>query len=122
MTSNFNLRGIATAATLGAALIGLAVSMVPAQAQGYYVEKQAKTSGFHSWDRLNLRQWPASHSQKIGQIKLGKRVYVERCIIKSGADWCKVHRGWKEGWVNGRYLTRMGHDFSSVHPAAFGWH
>lgn len=122
MTNNFNLRGIATAATLGAALIGLAVSVAPAQAEGYYVEKRAITSGFHAWDRLNMRKWPASHSAKVGHIKLGKKVFVERCIIKAGADWCKVHRGHKEGWVNGRYLIRGGDDFGSVHPVAFGWH
>ncbi|MEO0635086.1 MAG: hypothetical protein AAFY73_00400 [Pseudomonadota bacterium] len=122
MTSIFNIRAIVTAATLGAALTGLAMSVAPAAAEGYYVERKAITQGFPAWDRLNIRKWPAAHSQKAGSIKLGRVVYVERCIIKSGADWCKIHRGWKEGWVNGRYLVRKGEDFASVHPAAFGWH
>jgi len=96
--------------------IGSAAVATEASAEGYYVETTAQTANFAPWDRLNIRAWPASHSKKLARIANDRTVYVERCIIKSGADWCKIRRGWKYGWVNGRFLKAGPYDFSKPHP------
>ncbi len=101
-------------------LTGLAAS--EASAAGYYVNASAQTSNFPNWDVLNIRKWPASHSQKVGHVNLHQNVYVQRCIIKNGSDWCKVSSGWKSGWVNGRYIKRWGQNFAKPHPSAHDWH
>ncbi len=112
------VRNIKKTALMITALMALGASLVttPAVAAGYTVDAYAKTANFPNWDRLNIRQWPASHSQKLTQIKRGRTVYVERCIIKSGTDWCKIKKGWKVGWVNGRYLRKGGFTFATPHP------
>jgi len=91
-------------------------SAVQASAAGYNVYSNAKTAHFPNWDRLNIRAWPASHSQKLSHIKVGKTVFVERCIIKSGSDWCKIRKGFKYGWVNGRHLKKGPATFAYHHP------
>ena len=106
----------AVAATLGTA------APTAAEAAGYYVNKSATTVNFPAWDRLNIRKWPAAHSRLVGKVKRYRSVYVERCILKSGTDWCKIHGGGSYGWVNGRFLVRNGSTFASPHPEAHGWH
>ena len=109
-----------TAATVLAvtALTLLMSSLVakPASAAGYAVEDTAITDNFPHWDRLNIRKWPASYSQKVAHIKRDRIVFVERCIIKEGTDWCKIRKGWKQGWVNGRYIRTGYHTYASQHP------
>ncbi len=103
-------------ATAAIAIFGSGIALTEATAAGYYVDDNARTANFPNWDRLNIRKWPASHSTKVAQVRRGKTVYVERCIIKSGSDWCKIRKGWKYGWVNGRFLRSGPHTFSSPHP------
>ena len=92
------------------------VAATQASAAGYTVQDTAITTNFPHWDRLNIRKWPAAHSKKVAHIKRDRVVFVERCIIKQGADWCKIRKGWKRGWVNGRFL-RTGHfNYASQHP------
>ena len=112
--SVLSLNGLITIAALAgfSALLGT----TGASAEGYYVEDTAQTANFPAWDRLNIRAWPASHSKKVAQIRPGKIVHVERCIIKSGADWCKIRKGWKYGWVNGRFLQTGHFDYADHHP------
>jgi len=95
-----------------AALAGLIVAgaagfaVQPALAAGYAVDAPAQVTGVKSWDVLNLRKWPAAHSQKTGALAPKVHVWVERCIDKdNGADWCLVERGTQRGWVNARFLT-----------------
>jgi uncharacterized protein YraI len=104
-----------------AAGMGLSAA-TPALAEGYNVGETARTFNFAHWDRLNIRAWPASHSQKVAHIRHGKTVFVERCIVKSGTDWCKIRRGYKRGWVNGSFLIRDGQSFGDIHHIAWGWH
>ncbi|NKB51432.1 MAG: hypothetical protein GKR97_04290 [Rhizobiaceae bacterium] len=99
-----------------AAMLSIGLAATEASAAGYHVEDTAITDNFPQWDRLNIRKWPASHSKKIAHIKRDRIVFVERCIIKQGADWCKIRKGWKQGWVNGRYLRTGYHTFAEHHP------
>ncbi|MEP1208740.1 MAG: hypothetical protein ABJM29_14680 [Rhizobiaceae bacterium] len=98
------------------AMLGTGFVATEASAAGYYVDDMAKTANFPNWDRLNIRKWPASHSQKVAHVKRGRTVYVERCILKQGADWCKIRKGWKQGWVNGRFLRAGPYTFAQPHP------
>ncbi|MCW5720211.1 MAG: SH3 domain-containing protein [Devosia sp.] len=83
-----------------------AFAVQPAMAAGYSVDQPAQVSNVARWDKLNVRKWPASYSQKIGAFAPGTHVWVERCIeMDQGADWCRVERGNLQGWVNARYLT-----------------
>lgn len=97
---------------LVAALAGMiivsagAFAVQPAMAAGYSVDAQAQVTGVAKWDRLNMRKWPASYSQKVGSLKPQTHVWVERCIeADQGADWCLVERGPQRGWVNSKFLT-----------------
>ncbi len=72
------------------ALTGMLAVTGTASAAGYLVNQYAMTGNFHPEDRLNVRAWPAAHSRKLSHIRLGKQVFVERCIIKNGSDWCKI--------------------------------
>lgn len=97
---------------LVAALCGLVLTAAaafaaqPATAAGYNVDQLAKVTGVAQWDELNVRKWPASYSQKVGEFEPGTHVWVERCIeAKSGSDWCLVDAQDTRGWVNSRYLT-----------------
>lgn len=95
-------------ATLAGLVIASAAAFAvqPAMAAGYHVDAQAQVVGLPSWDKLNMRKWPAPYSKKVGQLKPYVYVWVERCIeAEEGSDWCLVQRGEKEGWVNSRYLT-----------------
>lgn len=100
---------------LVAALCGVLVTAAaafavqPAMAAGYAVESPARVTGVAQWDKLNVRKWPASYSQKIGALNPGVRVWVERCIeVDRSADWCLINRNGTEGWVNSRYLSAVG--------------
>ena len=88
-----------------AAAAGFAVQ--PAMAAGYDVHAPARVTGVAHWDHLNVRKWPASYSQKVGQLDPQDSVWIERCIVapQGGADWCLVENQWQSGWVNARYLT-----------------
>ena len=86
------------------AAAGFAVQ--PAMAAGYNVDALGQVSGVAQWDRLNVRKWPASYSQKVGSLVPGLHVWVERCIeVENSSDWCLVERGNTKGWVNSRYLV-----------------
>ena len=115
MTTKFNVSKAFTAMVLLATL-GAGLASTQAMAEGYGVQDTAITDNFPQWDRLNIRAWPASHSRKIAQVKLDRVVFVERCIIKSGNDWCKISKGWKRGWVNGRFLRTGHYTYAQVHP------
>lgn len=99
----------------GATLV-TGLSAIEASAAGYGVYTNAYTANFPGWDRLNLRKWPASYSQKVAKIKVGRTVWVERCILKSGTDWCKIRKGWKTGWVNGSFIQKGPSTFAGRHP------
>ena len=89
-----------------------AFAVQPAMAAGYSVDQLAQVTGVADWDRLNVRKWPASYSQKIGAFRAETHVWVDRCIEAStGADWCLVDRGGLKGWVNSRFLTLAGDDW-----------
>ena len=108
-----------------ASAIALLASPTSAHAEGYYVNAQATTYNFPAWDRLNMRAWPASHSQRKFKVKRNRAVMVERCIVKAGSDWCLVYqknRPWKRGWVNGRFIKTAGQNYSMPHHLAYGWH
>ncbi|PCH45529.1 MAG: hypothetical protein COC23_06735 [Hyphomicrobiales bacterium] len=92
------------------------LSAIEASAAGYGVYSNATTANFVYSDRLNLRKWPAAHSQKLSHVKVGYTVWVERCILKSGTDWCKIRKGWKTGWVNGSFIQKGPSTFASRHP------
>lgn len=92
-------------------LLALAAPLVaagPAAAAGYAVDRYAFVQGVDVYDHLNIRRWPAAHSQKVGAIPHhGDGFYVQRCIVRphgSSSDWCKVHYAGTWGWVNRRYL------------------
>jgi uncharacterized protein YraI len=88
------------------AAAGFAVQ--PTMAAGYNVDNLAQVTGVSQWDKLNVRKWPASYSQKVGAFEPGVHVWVERCIeVKNSADWCLVDRNGLSGWVNSRYLTEV---------------
>lgn len=106
----------ATLAAAALAAFGSGVAISEASAAGYNVDANARTANFPNWDRLNIRAWPASHSRIVADIKRGRTVYVERCIIKSGTDWCKIRKGWKYGWVNGRFIRKGPQTFATPHP------
>lgn len=105
-----------TLALAAVSALGAGLTATQASAEGYSVGEYARTANFPGWDRLNIRQWPASHSAKVAKVKANRKVYVERCIIKAGTDWCKIQKGWKYGWVNGSYLKKGGHTFADIHP------
>lgn len=97
---------------LVATLCGLIITAVagfavqPAMAAGYHVDTLGQVVGVAEWDRLNVRKWPASYSQKVGSFAPGLHVWVERCIqVENSSDWCLVERGETKGWVNSRYLV-----------------
>ena len=98
---------------LVATLAGLVIASVaafaiqPAMAAGYDVESPAHVTGVKHWDVLNVRKWPASYSQKVGELEPKTSVWVERCIIapQGGADWCLVEVEDTRGWVNSKFLT-----------------
>ena len=100
------------AATLAAvlALAGGATVLAPAPAlaAGYTVDRYAHVVGVDVYDQLNMRRWPAAHSQKVGAIPHhGDGFYVQRCIARphgASSDWCKVNYGGRWGWVNKRFL------------------
>lgn len=76
-----------------------------ASAEGYHVDRVAYVR-VASWDHLNVRKWPASHSQKVGELSSNSSIWVQRCIVKtSSSDWCKVSNGHMGGWVNSRFLN-----------------
>ena len=102
---------VATAATMATG-----ASLTQANAAGYNVHDNAYTAHFPGWDRLNIRAWPAAHSQKVAHVQVGRTVFVERCILKSGTDWCKIRKGWKYGWVNGSFLQKGPSTFAYRHP------
>jgi uncharacterized protein YraI len=90
---------------LVAALCGMIV-VQPAMAAGYQVDTLGQVVGVADWDRLNVRKWPASYSQKVGSFAPGLHVWVERCIeVENSSDWCLVERGSTKGWVNSRFLV-----------------
>lgn len=92
---------------VGTLIIAAAVSgsvAGTASAFGYHVDRVAYVR-IASWDHLNVRQWPASHSQKIGELSADSSIWVQRCIVKiNSSDWCKVSNGHMGGWVNSKYL------------------
>ena len=99
---------------LVAALAGLiiagaaAFAVQPAMAAGYQVESPALITGVEDWDVLNVRLWPASYSQKTGELAPDTAVWVERCItFEDRADWCLVEQGELQGWVNASYLEQL---------------
>ncbi|HWJ87676.1 MAG TPA: hypothetical protein VNS12_06370 [Pelagibacterium sp.] len=98
--------------TLPAVIGGLVLVLVsgvfapPVHAKGYTVGSPAQVSGVASWDHLNVRRWPASYSQQVGQLAPWASVWVDRCIeVERSSDWCLVQRGQTRGWVNSRFLT-----------------
>lgn len=96
-------------ATLAGLIIAgaAAFAVQPALAAGYNVEGPARITGVKHWDTLNVRKWPASYSQQVGELKPRTSVWVERCIIapQGGSDWCLVEQRHTRGWVNARFLT-----------------
>ena len=98
------------------AAVASAVSTGTASAEGYHVYSNAYTAHFPAWDRLNIRAWPAAHSRKVAHVKVGRNVFVERCILKAGTDWCKIRKGWKYGWVNGSFIQKGPSNFAYRHP------
>lgn len=98
---------ILVAALAGVVIVSAAAFAVqPAMAQGYQVEVLARVDNLPSWDVLNVRRWPAPHSQRVGALVPDTHVWVERCnVIPNSSDWCLVERGLTRGWVNSRYLT-----------------
>lgn len=101
-----------------AAIASISTGLIATQASaaGYSVGTSAVTTNFAGWDRLNIRSWPAAHSRQVAQIRRGQSVWVERCILKSGTDWCKISKGWKRGWVNGKFIRHGGYTFAHRHP------
>lgn len=98
---NFIMAAVAGLIILSAA----AFAVTPALAEGYDVDLKGQVTGVEWWDDLNVRQWPAWYSQKVGQLEPGAYVWIERCItVEDSSDWCKVERNTTYGWVNSRYL------------------
>jgi len=95
-------------ATLAGLVIASAAAFAvqPAMAAGYDVAAEAEVTGVKHWDKLNVRKWPASYSQKTGVLDPDAIVWVERCIVAEyGSDWCLVDGEGQYGWVNSRYLA-----------------
>lgn len=96
-------------ATLAGLIIASAATFAvqPAFAAGYQVEGPARITGVKKWDVLNVRLWPASYSQKVGELEPRTSVWVERCIVgpQGGSDWCLVEQQDVQGWVNARFLS-----------------
>ena len=96
-----------------AALAGLVIASAaafavqPAMAAGYTVDAQAQVTGVDFWDHLNVRLWPASYSEKTGELAPGQFVWIERCIVapQGGSDWCLVGSNEEYGWVNASFLS-----------------
>ena len=104
---NSALKNLIVAASAGFVIVAAAAfAVTPAMATGYDVGIVGKVVGVEQWDTLNVRLWPASYSQKIGELAPDTLVYVERCIkVEYSSDWCKVGRDTTYGWVNSRYLV-----------------
>ncbi|MCB9993397.1 MAG: SH3 domain-containing protein [Hyphomicrobiaceae bacterium] len=100
------LRNLILSATAGLVILGAAFFAIsPAMAAGYNVFHAGQVINVDPWDNLNVRLWPASYSQKIGQLPNLTYVYVERCIkVENSSDWCKIGRDGIYGWVNSRFL------------------
>jgi uncharacterized protein YraI len=103
---------------LVATLCGLIITVAagfavqPAMAAGYSVDQLARVTGVADWDQLNVRKWPAPHSQKVGAFPAQTPVWVDRCIdVQGSADWCLVDRGELKGWVNSQFLILAGGDW-----------
>ena len=95
-------------ATLAGLIIAgaAAFAIQPALASGYQVESVARVTGVANWDVLNVRLWPASYSQKVGELDAESTVWIDRCIDKDGAsDWCLIEQGDQQRWVNAKFLT-----------------
>ena len=90
-----------------------AFAVQPAMAAGYQVDQVAQVTGVAQWDQLNVRKWPASYSQKIGEFEPKTSVWVERCIIapQGGSDWCLVEQQDTKGWVNAKFLKLADDDW-----------
>ncbi len=104
---NKNQEKLLLATLAGMVMVGAAAFAVqPAIAAGYHVESPAHVVGVKHWDVLNVRKWPASYSQKVGEFKPQTSVWVERCIVspQGGSDWCLVEQADTKGWVNARFL------------------
>jgi SH3-like domain-containing protein len=104
---NQNQEKLLVAALAGLIMVGAAAFAVqPALAAGYDVESPAHVVGVKSWDTLNVRKWPASYSQKVGEFEPKSSVWVERCIVspQGGSDWCLVEQQDTKGWVNAKFL------------------
>jgi hypothetical protein len=94
-------------ATLAGLVIAAAAAFAvsPALAAGYTVDAQAEVTDVEDWDVLNIRKWPASYSQKVGELENGDYVWVVRCrTFEFTSDWCLVERGEDHGWVNSSFL------------------
>lgn len=98
----FNLNKITSALIIAVAITSGTAST--ASAEGYRVDRVAYVR-VASWDHLNVRRWPASDSQKVGELLVSSSIWVQRCIVKTNSsDWCKVSNGHMGGWVNSRFL------------------
>jgi len=104
---NKNQEKVLVAALYGVMVVAAgAFAVQPTMAAGYSVERLARVSNVQSWDQLNVRKWPAAHSQQVGGFKSGAQVWVDRCIQgKAGADWCLVEGEFTKGWVNSSFLS-----------------
>ena len=97
---------VLVAALAGLVIVATAMFAVsPTMAAGYNVDAQAQVTGVKHWDTLNIRKWPASYSQKVGELDSDSYVWVIRCrTFESTSDWCLIERGDDYGWVNASYL------------------
>lgn len=105
---NRNQQKLLIATLAGLIITGAAAFAIqPALAAGYNVDSPAQITGVKKWDVLNVRKWPASYSQKVGEFEPKTSVWVERCIIapQGGSDWCLVEQQETRGWVNASFLT-----------------
>lgn len=117
MTLAKNIQKAIIAVALAAPVVGGVTTA--ANAAGYQVETNARVGGFANWDQLNIRRWDAAYSRKVGEAYRGDRVYVIRCKIKPGNDWCKISSRGTVGWVNGRFLRKRGRSFATPHPSYY---
>ena len=111
---NRNQEKLLIAALAGLIIAGAAAFAVqPAFAAGYPVETPAQVTGIKHWDVLNVRRWPASYSQKIGEIEPKTSVWVERCIVspQGGSDWCLIEQRDTRGCVNAKFLNMASPDW-----------
>ena len=109
-TDRLTCRGVVRAVILGVLALAAPLAMTgPAAAEGYHVDRYAYVVGVDVYDHLNMRRWPAAHSQRVGIIPHhADGFYVQRCIVRpndSSSDWCKVRYRGAWGWVNKRYLN-----------------